>query len=286
MIDGLTAASATGTASAAGGKTWDHELRATIQHGEGIGDEIVCSVRGMTRRCRIIALPKTPIAAAMEAKEPEQRYQQASEIKTEMEAITRAPAESITEETDDPSAEKARVPRRPRLFQVLGLLAVLGGILSIFGTTSEFLESAEIPAWLAENDSLLSAYRVYSIGSRLVQYLLGVAIVPCGFGLICRMPWARRATIWITLFEMALLLAVQAPVDFAMEFQALPADGIVRQPDGNQLLLGRDQMVNNLVFRSMWQTTGLLILNLLVVYYLTRPHVLKLFGEIPEQPVR
>jgi hypothetical protein len=59
VIDGWTAAS--------GGMGWFYELKGTIKEGQGIGDEIICTVEaGFMFRCRIIALPKTPIAQAGE----------------------------------------------------------------------------------------------------------------------------------------------------------------------------------------------------------------------------
>jgi predicted Ser/Thr protein kinase len=60
MVDGWTAAS--------GGMGWFYELRATIKEGQGIGDEIICTVEAaFLFRCRIIALPKTPILQAIES---------------------------------------------------------------------------------------------------------------------------------------------------------------------------------------------------------------------------
>jgi hypothetical protein len=84
LIDGWTAALASGKTPGSGGIAECYEIRSTLKDGQGIGDEIICTVeRGIVLRCRIIALPKTPIVPPIEAKEPEQRHQPASELKAE-----------------------------------------------------------------------------------------------------------------------------------------------------------------------------------------------------------
>ncbi len=140
MIDGLTAASATGATASAGEKGWGYELRTTIPHGQGIGDEIVCTVdRGIVLRCRIIALPKTPIAPAIEAKAPEDRYQQASEIKTDLETIGRGPVATAHMPFSEPGPAAVRPGYLRVVIIPMAVLSAFWCLAILAATTSGWL---------------------------------------------------------------------------------------------------------------------------------------------------
>ena len=101
--------------------------------------------------------------------------------------------------------------------------------------------------------------------------------------MVFRLAWSRRCAIALILIELVLSVVVLGPLDFVADFQAImaepvPAD-VLSAPNHNA-------SVNRLVFLYAFIVIGQLLVSLAIVYYLTRPHVRKLFGASDPPPAQ
>ena len=123
MIDGRTVAS--------GGMGWFYELRTTIKEGQGVGDEIICTVEAdMTFRCRIIALPRTSA--------------------TDVEKVAGLPqvpsATEATEATEPASSAKLLLDETDRSARQFQHLFFIGGLIWILlGLVVALIFSGKLP---------------------------------------------------------------------------------------------------------------------------------------------
>lgn len=144
-------------------------------------------------------------------KEPEQRYQHASDLKTEVEAIVRS---------DIPRAETTGSHRRPRIIPILGIMNILLALIVLFLSSAELLIGDDPEDIFAKAGQGQAGYQIYMSVFPILHYLSGAVLFTAGIGLLLGLPWARKGAIAVCVFELAIfvieipfmLLYVLAPI--------------------------------------------------------------------------
>ncbi len=212
-------------------------------------------------------------------KEPELRYQHASEIKTEVETI----AQDRPELVGSVEAPLASKPPRPWLVRFLGALLVVACVYGLLHNTWDFLVPAEVPAGIANDERLYQFYDVFRNVNAGANYLLTLAGIASGVGLFLFLPWGRRTAVWLTLIWLVYGV-MTVPVDFAVEFHSIKFG---EAQEVNAFVGKQDPVaqVKELILFSVLGTIVGLMVNIAWLVYLTRPHVVAAFeGSNPPPP--
>ena len=228
--------------------------------------------------CLLIWLTNWLRMSVAQRKLSEQRYQHASEIKTEMETIARLPVAVAAPREAIP---RRQVPpaNRPWMVPVLGAINVFVGVLLLFMIAGNFLIPDETPPAIAADPVMLSLYKVWNIVDPIFGYLTASLWFAAGIGLMLWKPWARRVTVVVAILQL-ISFVVGIPAMIAFVIQPLIADA----PEA----AGPDETAQTIyllfmaVFFSVAILIGLVYL-IAVLVYLARPRIIAAFqqDEVP-----
>lgn len=195
-------------------------------------------------------------------KEPEQRYQHASDVKTEVEAIVRG------------TSGRTLATRRPRIIPILGVLNILLALLILFLSSADLLIGDDPDDIFAKAGEGQVGYQIYMTVSPILHYISGAVLFAAGIGLLLGLAWARKGAIAVCIFELAtfvieipfILLYVLVPI-----FQDIPNEAAILDAPEGLLVLGY------LVFCAgiMLAGLGYLVAQLVI---LQRPRVVAAFA--------
>jgi serine/threonine protein kinase/ankyrin repeat protein len=203
--------------------------------------------------------------------EPEQRYQHASEIKTDVDFIRQSsgvvskpsalPQASTEEPARAPSstASTAPAPNRPKLVPVLATVNLLGALLLMLLTAMEDTTMF--------SESVPRIWQIWGQVDAVLTFVMSAGLFAASVGLFLWKPWARKVTVGVCIFGLASLvfdapyLARSALPDFYAEIQkSMIAEGV--SPDvldfasfltfvsliGGMLLVGLTWLIGQLVY--------------------------------------
>jgi hypothetical protein len=187
-------------------------------------------------------------------KEPERRYQHASEVKTDVETISRAtsrdrvPPPGATHDTARPADDKAapapdradvRQPapvRRPRAITVLAVLNILigtvWGLQFAVDTFSPDVSRGTFPRSVLGN----AVFRLWTSIAPPLHYLAMNVLLVSGIGLLLMKPWARTASLGFSLFKIGMFI-IEVPL--YMTFWVVPflAEARAQGPEAPRLAM-------------------------------------------------
>lgn len=169
-----------------------------------------------------------------------------------------------------------RRPTSVTVFAIIGIiwgsLAVLGGVCSL----PQYLGVNLAPNPVMDairNDHVLLAF---NIGSLVITAILGAMLLTAGIGALSLKRSARRMMVLYALINLVIVV-VSTPLNYALIFPRMERD--VQSVAG-----GNTALVSAFKIGSIAGVFGALlgiVWALLILYYMTRPHVKAAFGEEP-----
>jgi len=194
-------------------------------------------------------------------KEPERRYQHASQVKTDVETI--AGTLSGAPQATSSALPPARVVRPPDSIRIFAVMNSLCGVGSLFPLFPYMLITTPIAAKVYAGQPLMLAY-IFMYTFFLLPTGACVAFVS-GIGLWYRKSWARKLAVYYAVF--IILLCVGA------EPFAIPSilANTVMDANTKEVSLAINVAISFLA----------LVYNVLLLYFLTRTPVRQAMGEIP-----